>query len=594
MRVADYIVERLAEIGVGHVFMVTGRGILFLTDAVAKNENIEGVSLHHEQSCSYAAVSYAQQSESFGACLVSTGCGATNAITGLLTAWQDGVPCIFISGQNMLNETTRFSKIPMRTFGNQEADIIELVEPITKYASMVTCADTIGYELDKALFEATDGHQGPVWLDIPLDIQNTHIKPDELERFTAEKSAYPQSIDNDVVQTIAKELSQASRPVLMLGSGVRSALAQSELNALIQKINIPVVYDCAAVDIYPSENELSIGAVGSLGGNRAGNFAIQNSDYVLVLGCRLSPLTTGDEYDKFVREGKVVVVDIDEVEHRKETVKIDLFVHGDAKAFLDKLNDQQIDEVNTEWVAKAKHWKQVFPKCEDKYKQSELVDSYYLAETLGHGLKDNTIVTTDAGMAELIFPSGIGLRNGQRFIHPASQGAMGAALPLSIGAQIQSGNEVVSVNGDGSIMMNLQELQTISHLNLPVKVFVINNNCYAVINKRQKDLFRRRTIGTNQDDGVSCPDFKKVADAFDLPYVKIENSEDLQNKVNQVLNLSGPVLCEVMGLEGQEYIKNDLGRNAKRRFVRRGLEDQAPFMDRDLFLKEMIVTPIDQ
>lgn len=594
MRVADYIVERLAEIGVGHVFMVTGRGILFLTDAVAKNNSVEGVSLHHEQSCSYAAVSYAQQSESFGACLVSTGCGATNAITGLLTAWQDGVPCIFISGQNMLNETTRFSKIPMRTFGNQEADIIELVEPITKYATMITCADSIGYEIDKALFEAMDGHQGPVWLDVPLDIQNTHIKPEELKRFSIEKSNNDLFISNEVVQTVADGLSKASRPVLMIGSGVRSALAQKELLTLIDKINVPVVYDCAAVDIYPSDNDLSIGAVGSLGGNRSGNFTVQNSDYVLVLGCRLSPLTTGDEYGKFVREGKVVVVDVDEVEHQKDTVKIDLFVHGDAKNFLNKLNDECIAQVDAEWVSKVKHWKQVFPKCEEKYKQSELVDLYYLAEALGNGLKDNSIVTTDAGMAELVFPSAVGLKNGQRFIHPASQGAMGAGLPLAIGAQVQSGNEVVSVNGDGSIMMNLQELQSISHLNLPVKIFVVNNNCYAVINKRQKDLFRRRTIGTNQSDGVSCPDFKKVAEAFDLPYMKIENSNDLQNKVNQVLNLSGPVLCEVMGIEDQEYIKNDLGRNAKRRFVRRGLEDQSPFMDRDLFLQEMIVTPIDQ
>lgn len=594
MRVADYVVERLAEIGIGHVFMVTGRGILYLTDAVAKNGNVEGISLHHEQSCSYAAVSYAQQSENFGACFVSTGCGATNAITGLLTAWQDGAPCIFISGQNMLNETTRFSKIPIRTYGNQEADIIELVGPITKYASMITCADSIAYEFDKALFEAKDGRQGPVWIDIPLDIQNTQIVPEKLERFTPIRSNSSPVIADDVIQRIAQELSAASRPVLMLGSGVRAAHALPELNVLINQTKIPVVYDCAAVDIYPSEHELSIGAVGSLGGNRAGNFTIQNADYVLVLGCRLSPLTTGDEYEKFVREGKVVVVDIDEVEHQKNTVKIDLFVKGDAKNFLNKLNSEPVNTASSEWVAKVKHWKQIFPKCEEKYKQTELVDMYYLAEALGNGLKDNTIVTTDAGMAELIFPSGMDLREGHRFIHPASQGAMGAALPLSIGAQIQSGYEVVSVNGDGSIMMNLQELQSISYLNLPIKVFVINNNCYAVINKRQKDLFRRRTIGTNQDDGVSCPDFQKVAEAFDMPYVKIDNSEDLQNNVNRVLEMTGPVLCEVMGIEAQEYIKNDLGRNEKRRFVKRGLEDQAPFMDRELFLKEMIVTPIDQ
>ena len=592
MRVADYIVEQLVSMGVAHIFMVTGRGVLFLSDAVAKNNDIQGISVHHEQSCAYAAMAYAQQSDKFGACLVSTGCGATNAITGVLSAWQDGVPCIVISGQNMLKETTRHSKIPMRTFSNQEADIIEIVKPITKYATMITDPNSIGYEMGKALFEATNGHKGPVWLDVPLDIQNTHIDTNDLEQFIVKETEH--SVSQIVIQTVAQELSEASRPILMIGSGIRSAEAQEALQLLIDKINIPVVYDCAAVDIYPAENELSIGAVASLGGNRAGNFAIQNANYVLVIGSRLSPVTTGDQYEKFVREGKLTVVDIDPIEHKKKTVKIDRFIHADAKEFIERINLEKIPKVNDDWVLKTKHWKKKFPKCEDKYKKSELVDMYYLAETIGNSLKDNMIVTTDAGMAELIFPSGIGFKNGQRCIHPASQGAMGAALPLSIGAYFQSGHDVVSINGDGSIMMNLQELQTISYLKLPVKVFVINNNCYAVINKRQKDLFRRRTIGTNKDDGISSPDFEKIANAFEIPYMKIATSTDLQQKVNDVINIKGPILCEVMGLEDQEYIKNDLGRNNKRRFVKRGLEDQSPFMGRELFLKEMIVEPIDQ
>jgi acetolactate synthase-1/2/3 large subunit len=592
MRVADYIVEQLVNMGVAHIFMVTGRGVLFLSDAVAKNNDIQGISVHHEQSCAYAAMAYAQQSDKFGACLVSTGCGATNAITGVLSAWQDGVPCIVISGQNMLKETTRYSKIPMRTFSNQEADIIEIVKPITKYATMITDANSIGYEMGKALFEATNGHKGPVWLDVPLDIQNTHIDTNDLEKFIVKETEH--SISDIVIQTVAQELSEASRPILMIGSGIRSAEAQEALLHLIDKINIPVVYDCAAVDIYPAENELSIGAVASLGGNRAGNFAIQNASYVLVIGSRLSPVTTGDQYEKFVREGKLTVVDIDPIEHKKKTVKIDRFIHADAKEFIERINLEKIPKVNDDWVLTTKHWKNKFPKCEDKYKKSELVDMYYLAETIGNSLKDNMIVTTDAGMAELIFPSGINFRNGQRCIHPASQGAMGAALPLSVGAYFQSGHDVISINGDGSIMMNLQELQTISYLKLPVKVFVINNNCYAVINKRQKDLFRRRTIGTNKDDGISSPDFEKIANAFEIPYMKIATSTDLQQKVNDVINIKGPILCEVMGLEDQEYIKNDLGRNNKRRFVKRGLEDQSPFMDRELFLREMIVEPIDQ
>lgn len=593
MRVVDYIIEKVYQMGVKHIFMVTGRGVLFLSDAVAKNPGITGISVHHEQSAAYAATAYANYNEKIGVCLVSTGCGSTNAITGVLNAWQDNIPLVVISGQNMLNETSYYRKLPLRTFGNQEADIISIVKPITKYATMLTQAETCVYEVEKALYFAEEGRKGPVWIDIPLDIQNSRITLDHIEHFKLPIMKNTKKWQDGIAQ-VKTNIEKAERPILLIGSGIRSANAINECNALIKKYQIPVVYDCAATDIFPAENELSIGAVASLGGNRAGNFAIQNSDFVLVLGCRLSPVTTGDEYFKFARKAKIMVVDIDEIEHSKETIKIDVFIHSDVKVFLNALNKEKLDIKINHWREKCLHWKEIFPKCEEKYKKSERVDMYYLAECLSDVLPPKATFLSDAGMEELIFPSGIRFNTGQRCIHPASQGAMGVALPASIGAICASHQPVVSVIGDGSIMMNIQEFQTISYNKMPIKTIIINNNCYAVIRKRQEELFRNRTIGTDKDNGISCPEFKKIAESYGIKYFKIETSYNLKNELLKVIQFEGPVICEILGVDDQEYIRNSNTRNEKRRFVKRSLEDQAPFMDRSLFLSEMIIDPIDQ
>lgn len=592
IRVADYIIERLCGEGAKHVFMVTGRGILYLSDAVARHHEIKGISVHHEQAGAFAATAYAQCTDKIGVCLVSTGCAGTNAITGLLCAWQDAVPCVFISGQNMLEETSRYTGLSLRTYGQQEADIVQIAESITKYATMITDPKKIVYEMDKALYLAHSGRKGPVWIDVPLDIQNMRIEPDDLERFEALDQADFKPSPEDI-EYVLKALQSAERPVLLLGSGIRAADAIPELEKFVDNFSIPVTYAASAPDVYGASNQLSVGTVGGIGGTRAGNFAVQNSDLLLVLGCRLSPVTTGSDYGNFARAAKVIVVDIDIEEHSKNTVRIDHLIISDVKKFLVALLKEDVRKASDEWQNKCLHWKQVFPMCEDRYKQSEKVDLYYLAECLTETLADGAVLLSDAGLEELIIPSTVCFRKDQRCIHPASQGSMGYALPAAVGAYFASGQQTVAVIGDGSIMMNLQELQTIRSHNIPIKIMVINNNCYAVIRKRQVDLFRTRTIGTDPDNGVGCPSFQKVAECFEIPYIRIDNSRDLKSEIASVLNTDGPVLCEIMGVEDQDYLRSSYAHNSKRRVVRRPIEDQAPFMERELFFSEMIIEPLD-
>ena len=602
-RVADYIVERIAEAGVGHVFMITGRGILYLSDAVAKNEQIQAVAMHHEQAAAFAANAYAQYNDTLGCCIISTGCASTNALTGVLNAWQDGVPLIVVSGQNKRAETVQFTGKHIRTFGSQEADIVPVVSPITKYAKTVLDPQEIGRVMDEALWAATHGVKGPVWVDVPVDVQNMRVEPEELARLDA---AYlePEALDAARldVSEVLEDLKKAERPVVLIGSGVRAAGAIEELNEFVERNRIPVVYSASAVDTYGAAHELSIGTVGAIGCNRAANFTIQNADLVLSIGCRLSPMLTGSEYHKFARAAKLIVVDIDDEEHKKGTVHIDKYIHADAKAFLKAISDQcsvfsrQCSAVSNQysaWVEKCKHWKAIFPKAEDGFKQGEKIDLYGIVEALGKVLPDDAVVLSDAGMEELLVPTVIEFKDGQRMLHPASQGCMGVALPASIGAYYSCGHEVVAVIGDGSVMMNLQELQTIAAQQIPAKIIIVNNGIYAVIRKRQKELFRTRTVGTDVSNGVTTPDFKMISECFGIAYLRIEEKGEMDERMKGLMAMEGPVICEIMATEEQDYIRSGAAFNSQRKFVNRPLEDQMPFLPREVIEKEMIIEPID-
>jgi acetolactate synthase-1/2/3 large subunit len=594
IRVADYILQRLAQAGVGHVFQVTGRGALFLSDALAKSGELKAVSLHHEQSCAFAAVAYAEKRRGLGVCLVSTGCASTNTITGVLTAWQDGIPCFFLSGQNILRETTRYTGVPLRTYGQQEADIVALVSPITKFAHMLTSPQDIVVVMDKALHAALTGRKGPVWLDVPLDLQSALIDPDTMARAVSDVVTNPPATA-EAVELIVEDLRRAQRPVVLIGKGVRSAGAEALLREFVESWNIPLTFAASAPDSYGAANRLSVGSVGAMGCSRAGNFTVQNADYILVLGSRLTALTTGTDYCKFARSAQVAVVDIDSVEHSKEGIRIDRLVPADLHAFLSALLQQPVKQVSEAWVEKCLYWKDLFAKVEPAFDSPDVVDLYQLADRLSGLMPAGATLVTDSGLAEVILPTNIRFKDGADCIHPASQGAMGFALPAAVGAQHATDGTVLAVIGDGSIMMNLQELESIRYQRLPIKVIVINNNVYSIIRRRQRDLFRKRTIGTDPTNGVSCPDFAKVADCFGFHYQRIETVAALDAGLKALLAHPGPVLCEVIGREDQGYIELGQARSTQDgRFIRRPLEDQAPFLPRDVFLREMLIEPVDQ
>lgn len=595
MRVADYIMGRLAGAGARHVFQVTGRGALFLNDALAKHPDLAPVSLHHEQSCAFAAVGYAEQTGGLGACLVSTGCAATNTLTGVLSAWQDGIPCVFISGQNILRETSRHTGIPLRTYGQQEADIVALVTPITKYAHMLTRPEDIVPVMDQALRLAQSGRKGPVWLDIPLDLQSALIDPEAISGRAPPAGVEAPAPQPEDVARIAQSLRDARRPVVLIGRGVRAAGAEKRLVEFIERWHLPLTYAASAPDLYGTAHRLSVGSVGAMGCSRAGNFALQNADFVLVLGSRLTSLTTGPDFGKFARAARIAVVDLDRVEHSKAGIRIDHFIEADLAAFLEALDRQEAQAADPAWVDKCLHWKALFNGVEPEFASPDVVDLYQLADRLGELLPRPSTLVTDSGLAEVILPTNVRFAPGVNCIHPTSQGAMGFALPAAIGAQHAKAQPVVAVIGDGSIMMNLQELESIRYQGLPIKVIVINNNVYSIIRRRQRDLFRKRTIGTDPENGVSCPDFAKVADCFGLHYLRIENVAQLDQGLAAMLAHPGPVLCEIMGRADQGYIEIGQARSAvDRRLTRRPLEDQEPFLSRELFLAEMIIEPIDQ
>lgn len=594
MRIADYLMECLSQAGVKTVFTVTGRGSLFLTDALAKHEKLSHVCVHHEQSASFAAIANAEQTHKIGVCLVSSGCASTNAITGLLSAWQDQVPVIFISGQNYLKETTRYTGARLRTYGQQEADVIKIVEPLTKYAQMITSKEEAASVIHKAIDIANSGRKGPVWIDIPLDLQSAHIEITEDNKPEVNSEILPKAKPDEVSST-SNALGNAQRPLVLIGSGVRLSDAVKEFSQLVEKWNMPVVYAASSPDIYGSAHDLSIGSVGAMGCSRAGNFAVQNCDMLLVLGHRMTSLTTGSDYCKFAREATIHIVDIDEAEHSEETIKIDQFIHSDVKFFMEELAKSDPPSISQDWTDKCQHWKKIFAKAGPEFTTDDAVDLYDFADALSECIKSPTTIITDSGLNEVIIPTNVRFHDQMNCIHPASQGVMGFALPAAIGASFDVDRQIIAIIGDGSVMMNLQELETIRYHKLPVKIFVVNNNIYSIIRRRQKDLFRRRIIGTDPDNGVSAPNFGEVATCFGLKYVTIDTPKELSSQLNEILKIPGPVLCEIKGREDQGYIEVGHARSEEAgRFVRRPLEDQKPFLDRELFLSEMLIDPIDQ
>ncbi len=596
MRVADYIAQRLYEAGVTDVFMVSGGGMMFLSDGLAQHKKLRVVCNHHEQASAMAAVGYAKYTGGLGAAYFSTGCGSTNALTGLLTAWQDSVSCVFISGQVKRKETSRNSGLPLRQVGTQEADIISVVSSLTKYAVMVNEPEEIAYHLDKALHLARSGRPGPVWIDVPMDVQGALIDTTSLKRFKAEELAV-----NYKVAPIQSELAQlqnllttVKRPVIIAGQGIRLSQTLSEFRTFVEKHKIPVVSPYLGVSVLPTNHPLYIGVIG-IKGSRAGNLAMQNADLIIALGSRLSVTAIGYEYHLFAREAKKVVVDIDPVEHQKKTITIDLFINADLRNFFPAVKDITVPK-NVDWVKRCQVYKEKYPVCLPEYKKyKKEISFYYFVDALSRLMDKTGTVISDAGSAFYVTTQAINLTHKQRYLTSGGQAEMGFSLPGAIGASAARGyKDVYAITGDGSLQMNIQELQTLKHYDIPVKLFVWNNDGYLSIRTTQNKFFAGRLIGADKKSGVSLPNLQKIAHAYGLPYVCLKKTGTLMKDLEKVLQMTGPVICEVMCLPNDQVIPAaSAARREDGTMVSKPLEDMYPFLDRQEFKDNMLVTPVE-
>lgn len=592
IRVADYVMKCLAHENIRHLFYIPGGQCVYLTDALRRSEEIQGVAMHHEQAAAMAALTYSLYNENIGACLVTTGCAGTNTMTGLLHAWQDSIPCIFISGQQNYSQTIKASGLPLRQVGVQEADIETLVTPITKYAVTIENAEQVAFCLDKAIYMAREGRPGPVWLDIPLDVQNAMINENNMERYQIEQS-HKLCASEAEIDYVVNALRESDRPMILAGHGIRTAHAIDELKKLLDLYQIPVAFSRFSSDMVSNMENLHMGVVsGIAGASRYGNFAIQNSDLIISIGCRLSIDTTGSERESFAREAKIIVVDIDEVEHSKCGVKIEKFIHSDAKEFMKMLLQREKEiVVNSDWLKTCRHWKTLFK--ENYSDKQDTIDLKYFMNKLSKALPDRAVVISDAGLTGAAVPAATEMKENTRILHSFAQGEMGYSLPAACGVAVLTENPVIAYTGDGSFMMNLQELQTVVRNQYNIKIVIMNNNGYSGVRHGQKAHFRGKTIGTDPSNGLDFPDYGKIASAFGIPYCKIENKDQINETNKKMLSFNGPYICEVMCDPEQFDLHNALVTYGKRKFGFRPIEDQSPFIDRKIFFEEMIVEPME-
>src|SRR3989338_1410178 len=485
IRVADYIVAFLYKIGVYDIFMVAGGGARELNDAVVSHHKIKYICHHHEQAAAMAAEVYSRITGNFGVAMVTAGPGGTNTITGVLGAWQDSTPCMIISGQDKRIQTVYCSKISgLRQLGVQECNIIPIVQSITKYAVLVEEPENIRYHLEKAVFLAKSGRPGPVWIDVPLDVQSALIDPKKLTGFDpyTEKLYNPPKISSQQWKTIIGLLKSSKKPLIIAGNGIRLSNDCDIFLKLIEQLNIPVVTSNMAIDLMDYSHPLFIGLAG-IKGQRAANIAIQNADLLISIGCRLNVPIIGFEFDKFAPNARKIVVDIDETEHKKKTIKIDLLVKSDAKFFIKKLlrkTEKGKFGFKKEWVGKLKNLSDKYPVCLPKYVSLKgRVNIYYAVDQISNHLNKSDIIISDAGFPFYMVGQAVKIKKGQRLILPGATAPLGFNLPASIGASIAAKNKrIICITGDGSLQTNIHELGTIALNRLPIKIFILNNSGY--------------------------------------------------------------------------------------------------------------------
>ena len=582
IKLTDYIAKRLKEFHkVEHFFMVSGGGAMHLNDSLGRY--IPYTANHHEQACAIAAEGYARVNQKLAVVNVTTGPGGLNCLNGVFGQWTDSVPVLYISGQ--VKYTTTMASCPeleLRQLGDQEVDIISCVKPLVKYAKMVTEPNEIKYHLDRAIYEATTGRMGPVWLDIPMNVQGALIDEEELNDFVPPvQPKYDLKIDE-----VVEKLKSAKRPLIVAGHGIHLSKQEETFHQMIKFSNIPVVTTFNGVDLLPSDHKNFCGRIGTVG-QRAGNFTLQNADVILFLGTRNNIRQASYNWENFAKNAYKIVVDIDKAELDKPTVTPDLKINADIKEFLPELAEKFPMITDTEWLCFSKNLlaKYDFVNVDEYQSKDDVINVYDFVHTLSEVMSEGDILVAGNGSACVCAHQTFKIKEGQRVFWNSGDASMGYDLPAALGACYESeGRNVICLTGDGSIMMNIQELQTVAYNKLPLKIFVINNAGYSSIRQTQRNFFNGNMTGSGDDSGVSIPDFCKLATGFGLKSVKVSNPKTMKEELYQALKMREPVICEIMTEKEYAFLpKLSAKKLPDGTMVSPSLEDMFPFLDRDEF-----------
>lgn len=567
--------------------MVTGGGAMHLDDAIGHQEGVHCIFNHHEQASSIAAEAYTRMTGKLAAVCVTSGPGGTNAITGVMGGWLDSIPMFVISGQ-VKRETTTWScpELELRQLGDQEFDIVNSVNNMTKYAVMITDPLEIAYHLEKALFLALDGRGGPVWLDIPLDVQGAMIDTDDLKHFVREEKNDTEVVSENICREVLEKIKNAKAPLILVGTGVRLGDASKELLDLIEKLQIPVVTAWNANDTVAFDNPYFAGMPGTVG-TRPGNFAVQNCDVLLSLGCRLNIRMIGYNHFDFAKNAYKIIVDIDPKELKKPTINPDMPINADVKAFIKGLLccDYDVNPEHYRWVEWNKELLVKYPVCMTEYHNGDLLNPYVFMDKLFEVLDENDRIICGNGSACVMTFQGSKIKQGQRMFTNSGCAAMGYGLPAALGVAVSDNtNRTICVDGDGSIMMNIQELATIVQNKLNVKIILLNNNGYHSIRQTQRNLFQPPFVGIDEQSGVGFPSFEKLTDAFGMKYYRVSSEVECDSILREALDCTGPCVCEIVVDETQNFAPKSSSKVLPDgRIVSPSLDDMAPFLEREEF-----------
>lgn len=591
MKVAEYMADFFVKNGVEHCFMVTGGGAMHLDDAFTHKEGMKCIFNHHEQACSIAAEGYMRYSGKLPLVCVTSGPGGTNAITGVLGAWLDSIPMFVVSGQVKRITTIHATEAKVRQIGDQEFNITDCVSSMTKYAKFIDKENEIAYHLEKALYLCKNGRGGPVWLDVPLDVQAALIDTDDLIHFDVTKEDTESVFyDENNTAKIIEKIKSAKRPVILAGTGIRLGNAREEFIEAVNKLNIPVVTAWNAHDVIWDEHPLYVGRPGTIG-TRGGNFVVQNCDLLISLGCRLNIRQISYNYDDFAKDAYKIIVDIDGEELKKHTIHPDLPIHADVKDVLKSLINSGFENHNEDhekWLAWCKKTNAKYPAAlPEYYQQQSPVNPYVFMKELFGILDENETVVTGNGSACVISFQAAEIKKGTRLFTNSGSATMGYGVPSALGISFaKKGERVICLDGDGSIQMNLQELQTIVYNHANIKIFVINNDGYHSMRQTQSNLFKGALAGVNKENGVSFPDMEKIAYAYDIPYFRIGCVDSIVETATKAINTEGPVICEVM-VDKAQFFAPKLGSKVlpDGKIVSPAIDDLSPFLSREEYLE---------